>query len=147
MRRLTVFLPLSLLLASCGGTSTGSTGAGGPVLQTIQISENEYSLTPTKVNLSKSGTYEFKATNNGTIAHALEIEGNGVEEKTGNLEPGSSKTLRVTLSKAGSYELYCPVDGHKGQGMEGTISVSSATGGGTTTNGEMGETTTRSPGY
>jgi plastocyanin len=117
------------------------------VLQTIQISEKEYSLTPTKVNLTKSGTYEFKATNNGTIAHALEIEGNGVEEKIGNVEPGSSKTLRVTLSKAGSYELYCPVDGHRGQGMEGTISVASASGGGTTTNDGMGETTTRSPGY
>jgi uncharacterized cupredoxin-like copper-binding protein len=147
MRRLLVLLPLSLVLASCGGTSTGSSGAGGPVLQTIQISEKEYSLTPSKVNLSKSGTYEFKATNNGTIAHALEVEGNGVEENTGNIEPGSSETLRVTLSKAGSYELYCPVDGHKGQGMEGTISVASAPGGGTTTDGEMGQTTTGSPGY
>ena len=49
--------------------------------------------------------------------------------------------------QAGSYELYCPVDGHKGQGMDGAISVASATGGGTTTNDEMGETTTRTPGY
>ena len=129
------------------GAVQPSQSAGGPVLQTIQISEEEYSLTPSKVNLSKSGTYEFKATNNGTIAHALEIEGNGVEEKTGSIEPGSSKTVRVTLSRAGSYELYCPVDGHKGEGMEGTISVASVTGGGTTTNDEMGETTTPSPGY
>ena len=117
------------------------------MLQTIQISEKEYSLTPSTVSLSKSGTYEFKATNNGTIAHALEIEGSGVEEKTGNIEPGSSKTIRVTLSKAGSYELYCPVDGHKGQGMDGAISVAAATGGGMTTNDQMGETTTRTPGY
>jgi plastocyanin len=147
MRRLLALLPLSLLLASCGGSSTESSSAGGPVLQTIQISEKEYSLTPSKVNLTKSGTYEFKATNNGTIAHALKIEGNGVEEKTVNIEPGSSATVRVTLSKAGSYELYCPVDGHKGQGMEGAISVASVTGGGTTTDDKMGETTTRSPGY
>ena len=147
MRRLSVLLPLSLLLASCGGSSTDSSGAGGPVLQTIQISAKEYSLTPSKVHLTKSGTYEFKATNNGTIAHALEIEGNGVEEKTGNIEPGSNETLRVTFSKAGSYEVYCPVDGHRGQGMEGTISVASAPGGGATTNGETGGTTTGTPGY
>jgi plastocyanin len=147
MRRLLVLLPLSLLLASWGGSSRDSSGAGGPVLQTIQISAKEYSLTPSKVNLTKRGTYEFKATSNGTIAHALEIGGNGVEEKTGSIEPGSSETLRVTFSKAGSYEVYCPIDGHRGQGMEGTISVASAPGGGTTTNGEMGETTTGSLGY
>ena len=146
MRRLLFLLPAAVALAACGGSSTKSNQAGA-VAQTIAISEQEYSLTPSMASLSKPGTYEFKVTNNGQLTHAFEIEGNGVEEKTGNLEPGSSKTLRVTLSKAGSYELYCPVDGHKGQGMEGTISVSSATGGGTTTNGEMGETTTRSPGY
>jgi len=29
----------------------------------------------------------------------------------------------VTLPKAGTYEIYCPVDGHKGLGMKGTITV------------------------
>jgi hypothetical protein len=43
--------------------------------------------------------------------------------------------------------MYCPVDGHKAEGMAGTISVGGAAGGGTTTNPE-GETTTSSkPGY
>jgi plastocyanin len=120
MRRLFVLLPLSLLLAACGGTSsTSSSSAGGPVLQTIQISEKEYSLTPSKITVAKTGTYELKATNDGTITHALEIEGNGVEEKTGDVAPASTATVRVKLSKDGSYEIYCPIDGHRGQGMAG----------------------------
>ena len=146
MRRLFVLLPLSLLLAACGGTSsTSSSSAGGPVLQTIQISEKEYSLTPSKITVAKTGTYRLKATNDGTISHALEIEGNGVEEKTGDVAPGSTATLRVNLSRDGSYEIYCPIDGHRGQGMAGTLAVGNGSSSGGMTTGET--TTSGSLGY
>jgi uncharacterized cupredoxin-like copper-binding protein len=143
MRRLLFLLPLSLLLAACGGSS-GTSEGNGAVQQTIQISEREYSLTPSAVTVSKTGTYVFRITNNGKIAHALEAEGNGVEEKTGDIQPGSNASLRVTFSKSGSYELYCPIDGHKEQGMQGTISVGGGSAGGATT---TGQTTTTAPGY
>ena len=146
MPRFLILAPLSLLLAACGGTSDkSSSSAGGPVLQTIQISEKEYSLTPSKITVAKTGTYELKATNDGTITHALEIEGNGVEEKTGDVAPGSTSTLRVNLSKDGSYEIYCPIDGHRGQGMAGTLAVGSGSSSGGMTTGAT--TTSGSPGY
>jgi len=143
MRRLFVLLPAALMLAACGGG--GSSGSkGGAVVQTIQISEKEFSLNPSTVNVSKPGTYEFEATNDGTVTHALEIEGNGVEEKSGDIDPGAKTTLRVTFSQEGSYEMYCPIDGHKGQGMSGSVVVggTAGSGGGTTT----GQTAT-APGY
>src|SRR5512133_2801231 len=146
MRRLLVLLPLSVLLAACGGSSSTSKG-GGPVQQMIQISEKEYSLDPGAVTVSKTGTYEFSVTNNGTIAHAREIEGNGVEEKTGDIQPGAGTTLRVTLAKDGSYELYCPIDGHRSQGMKGTVTVGSGSGSGGTTTNDAGTTTGRGYGY
>ena len=146
MRRLLVLLPLSLLLAACGGSSGPSAG-DGPVLQTIQISEKEYSLTPGTVTVSKTGTYEFRVTNNATIAHALEVEGNGIEEKIGDIQPGAGATLRVTLTKDGSYEMYCPIDGHRGQGMQGTVTVGSRSGSGGTTTNEGGTTTSGGYGY
>jgi plastocyanin len=147
-------------LAGCGGGG-GSDDAenGGAVVQTIQISEKEYSLNPSTVNLSKTGTYEFEVTNDGQITHALNIEesGGGAEAESGDIESGQSKTVRFTFSKDGSYEMYCPIPGHKEQGMEGTITVGSAAGGaGTTTSGETetedetttGRTTTSDdPGY
>jgi uncharacterized cupredoxin-like copper-binding protein len=146
MRRLLILLPLSLLLAACGGSSSSS-GGGGPVQQTIQISEKEYSLDPSAVTVSKTGTYEFRVTNNGTIAHALEVEGNGVEEKTGDIQPGAAATLRVTLAKDGSYEVYCPIDGHRSQGMKGTLTVGSGSSSGGTTTNKAGTTTSRGYGY
>jgi hypothetical protein len=44
MPRVLVLLPLSLLLAACGGSS-GTSEGGGSVRQTIKISEKDYSPT------------------------------------------------------------------------------------------------------
>lgn len=156
MQRLLVLLPVSLLLAACGGYGGGSSktsqgsAAGGAVLRTIQISEKEYSLNPGTITVAKPGTYAFQVTNDGTITHALTIEAGGGESdevESGNIDPGSSKTIKFTFEAGKHYEMYCPVDGHKAQGMAGTIGVGGAAGGGTTTNPEGETTTSGMPGY
>ena len=48
-------------------------------------------------------------------------------------------------SKDGSYEIYCPIDGQRGQGMAGTLAVGSGSSSGGMTTGET--TTGGSPGY
>jgi uncharacterized cupredoxin-like copper-binding protein len=157
MRRLFAGLPVVLFLAACGGYGGGSSSkttegsaAGGAVLKTIQISEKEYSLTPGSITVPKAGTYAFEVTNNGTITHALTIEASGSEGdevESGHIDPGSSKTIRFTFQAGKHYEMYCPVDGHKAQGMAGTISVGGAARGETTTNPEGETTTSGMPGY
>jgi PQQ system protein len=146
MRRLILLFPIALL-AACGGSSK-EPSQGGEVLRTISISEKEFSLSPAGLTLGRAGTYEFEVTNDGQTTHALELDGNGVEESTGDIEPGSSKILRVTLSDSGSYEMYCPIGGHKDQGMKGSVVVGNAAGGGedTTTDDEKMDTG-RPPGY
>jgi uncharacterized cupredoxin-like copper-binding protein len=121
------------------------------VIQTIQVSEKEYSLNPSSITVPKPGTYEFAVTNDGQITHAFNVEasggGEGDEVESGDIEPGAHKTVKFTFSAGGSYEMYCPIDGHKAQGMEGDIKVAGTAGSGTTTSPE-GETTTNSaPGY
>jgi uncharacterized cupredoxin-like copper-binding protein len=157
MRGLLALLPCALLLAACGGSSDGS-DAEGDVLQTIQVSETEFSISPTSIELPRAGTYEFAVTNDGEIGHALNIEesGGGNEVESGDIGPGEKKTVRFTFSGDGSFEMYCPIGNHKDQGMEGTITVGSAASGTGTTTGEKetemdtttDETTTGSrPGY
>jgi uncharacterized cupredoxin-like copper-binding protein len=163
VRGLLILVPAVLLLAACGGSSnSGSSGnstsdnegsaSGGAVAQTIQISEKEYSLSPSPITVPKPGTYAFEVTNKGTITHAFTIEtsgggGDGNEVEAGHISPGSSKTVKFTLSAGHRYEMYCPVDGHRAEGMAGTISVGGAAGGGTTTNPEGETTTSGMPGY
>lgn len=157
MRALLVLLPCALLLSACGGSSNGS-GQGGDALQTIQVSENEFSISPASIDLPRAGTYAFEVTNDGQITHALNIEesGGGNEVESGEIGPGEMKTVRFTFSGDGSFEMYCPIGNHKDQGMEGTITIGSAAGGTGTTTGETetemetttDETTTDSrPGY
>jgi uncharacterized cupredoxin-like copper-binding protein len=159
MRWLFALLPAACLLAACGGyggsrsssstSSSANTASGGTALQTIQISEKEYSLTPGTVTLPKPGTYAFEVTNNGTITHAFNVEqsGGGGEVQAGDISPGSHKTVKFTFAAGKHYEMYCPVDGHRAQGMAGTISVGTAAAGGTTTKPEGGTTTSGMPGY
>jgi len=145
MRPAVFLLPALVLLAGCGGSSNSSSSSkpsGGNVMHTIQISEKEYSLTPSTLTVSKPGTYAFHVTNKGTTTHALEVEGNGVEERSGDIQAGSNATLNVTLRKNGSYEIYCPIDGHKAEGMKGTLTVGNAAGGGGTTSTENETTST-----
>src|SRR5262245_22032070 len=156
MRGLLTLLPIAVLVAACGGgygggnKPRGGNAAGGAVVRTIQIFEKEYSLTPSTITVAKAGTYAFKVTNDGTITHALTIEASGGgsdEVESGSIDPGSSKTIKFTFEAGKRYEMYCPVDGHKAEGMAGTISVGGAAGGGTTTNPEGGTTTSSRPGY
>jgi uncharacterized cupredoxin-like copper-binding protein len=147
-------LVLALVLTSCGGgggsggssasskaTTAGSSGgatttkktvASGGVIKTIVIKESEFKLSPSSVTLSKPGTYAFKAENEGSTQHSLEIEGKGVKSEGGEagdaaleqaLNPGQSGVLTVSFQKPGTYEMYCPVDGHKLAGMKGEVVV------------------------
>ena len=52
----------------------------------------------------------------------MEVEGNGVEEESDTIGKGETAEVTVDL-KAGEYEFYCPVDGHKAGGMTGTLTV------------------------
>jgi uncharacterized cupredoxin-like copper-binding protein len=84
-------------------------------------------MTEFKIGLSQQGftpgAYTFVATNSGKVVHALEVDGPGVEDqKTAVLQPGQSANLNVNLQK-GTYQVYCPVDGHKSLGMTTSITV------------------------
>lgn len=111
-----------LALSGCGGNGTEDQSAGG-ASQTFTISMTDFAFSPASVTIDAPGTYTFEATNDGSAEHALEIEGNGVEEETETVGPGDSSSLTVDL-EAGTYEMYCPVGNHRELGMEGTVTVS-----------------------
>jgi plastocyanin len=85
-------------------------------------------LSEWKVELSEhtiaAGSVTFTVANVGSIPHAFEVEGQGIEQETPIIQPGASATLTLTL-KPGTYEVYCPVgeDSHKKLGMETDLKV------------------------
>ena len=122
---------LVLALAGCGGDdsssssngssgSSGSSGGGGQQIALASPADGSLKFDKTKL-AAKAGTVTINFDNPSTTAHAVEIEGNGVEEKSDTITEGKAS---VTADlKPGTYEFYCPVDSHKAQGMKGTITV------------------------
>ena len=107
--------------AETGETSSGGGGGGGATKLKL-TADPDGGLTFDKTELTaKPGKVTITMDNPSDVPHAVEVEGNGVEEETKTLTNG---TADVTVDlKAGKYEFYCPVDGHKEAGMEGTLTV------------------------
>jgi plastocyanin len=109
--------------SSSGGGGTGGGGGGGGGGETIALAAPEDgSLKFDKSELeAKAGTVTIDFDNPSSVPHAVEIEGNGVEEASDTVT--GAKTSVTADLKAGTYTFYCPVADHRAQGMEGTLTV------------------------
>jgi plastocyanin len=105
-------------------TQTNDTGGGGGAAQTLKLSADAGgALKFDKSTLTaKAGKATIVLDNPSALPHAVEVEGQGIEEETDTI--GKGETAKVTVDlKPGEYEYYCPVDGHKAGGMTGTLTV------------------------
>ena len=132
---------LAIVAAGCGGDDNSSSssssssdtstteqssggGGGGGAAQTLKLSADPSgALKFDKSSLTaKAGKVTIVLDNPSSLPHAVEVEGNGVEEESGTI--GEGETTKVTATvKPGKYEYYCPVDGHKAAGMTGELTV------------------------
>jgi len=157
MRRFAQIAPfiVAALVAGCGSSSSSSTavssaapaGAGGSSSSAsssssaapaaggagskLTLSEAEFKIVPASPVVAHPGTITITVKNTGTITHALAVQTPSGVERTGDIAPGQSATLKVAIAKDGRYTFYCPIDSHQMLGMVGTLVVgaSSATGG------------------
>ena len=111
--------------------SNTASAAGGT---TVPVSLGEFFVKLPSTTL-KAGKYTFAAKNDGATFHMLMVERtplkmdapnqpteNAAMADTGNLAPGASKSITVTL-KPGTYELFCNVPGHYAAGQHTTVTV------------------------
>jgi uncharacterized cupredoxin-like copper-binding protein len=131
---------LALAAAGCGGDDGGDQAATTPPAATtptrpaptattpskgrsaVAVSATEFRFSPSNIDV-KAGETTFRLKNDGGAPHALEIEGQGIEEETEVITGGQSTTLKVDL-EPGKYEIYCPVGNHRQMGMQGEVTVS-----------------------
>ncbi len=102
-------------------TAIALAGEPHPVAVTATLSEWKVELSERRI---APGAVTFTVMNAGSIPHALEVEGEGIEQETEVIQPGARATLTLTL-KPGTYEVYCPVgeDSHKKLGMDTRLRV------------------------
>lgn len=142
MRRL-AFIAAALLLTGCPGNQRGEdfsqsappktktttttaspqtmperTDAAAPQIQ-VQLIEYEIRMPDTLA----AGPQTFHVANAGKQNHNFAIEGNNVSTKlSSDLTRGGTNEVTIDL-KPGTYTVYCPVDKHRGRGMQRTITV------------------------
>ena len=103
-------------------TSASSSGGGGG--ESLKLAADPSgALKFDKTALSaKAGKVTIVMDNPSSLPHAIEVEGKGQELKGDTVTKGGVSKVSGTL-KPGTYDFYCPVDGHKAAGMKGTLTV------------------------
>jgi plastocyanin len=105
-------------------TTAAPSGGGGGASTNLTIAADESGkLLFDKEKLSaKAGKVTITMDNPSPVPHAVGIEGSGVDEDGETVGTGEKSTVTADL-KPGTYEFYCPVDGHEAAGMKGTLTV------------------------
>jgi len=133
-------LLVSVTLAACGGddddastsggataaqtTGGGSAGGASTTLSETAVESGGLSFSRSELTArAGSVTVTLENPSGNQMPHAIEIEGNGVEEESETIDPGARASVTVDL-RPGSYTFYCPVGQHRQAGMEGTLTVS-----------------------
>ena len=85
----------------------------------VELTEYDIRM-PDAVN---AGPAHFRVVNTGKQNHNLVVSGAGVSAQLPHdLPRGDTTDITVDL-KPGTYTVYCPVDGHRGKGMQRTLTV------------------------
>jgi hypothetical protein len=111
---------ITALVTAAVAHAAGS-GAKRPTVVEVKLSEWSIGLSPARV---PAGPVSFHITNGGSIPHAFEVEGHGIEREIAPIPRGGSDSLALALQPA-TYEVYCPIGNgsHKMLGMRTSLLV------------------------
>jgi len=127
---MSLFATTGIVLVFAGGYSLGAAGEGeghgeeekAPVAAggTVELSGKEFAFEPKDASVP-AGPVTFNLTNTGKVVHTILIE--GVPELAKIVAPKAGTGTGTVDLKPGKYVFFCDETGHRGAGMEGTLTV------------------------
>ena len=116
-----------IVVAACGGSAASQPpAASSPAASVGQPSGTAFSIGATDlafdlkaVEVPADGEVTVTLTNKGVVEHDFVVDALGVKIYA---RPGETVSGTLT-AKAGTYEFYCSIAGHKQAGMVGTLTV------------------------
>ena len=115
---LVVALAVVGLAAGCAGQSGGS-GSAEIVLEDMRF-------TPNRIDARVGVPLTVRLTNRGTERHDLNFEAlhmPGLQGVEAILNPGETRTIRLTFEQPGTHTFICTLPGHAAAGMTGAAFV------------------------
>ena len=117
-----------IVVAACGGGAASQPPTNSqPVVPASQPSGTAFSIGATDlafdlkaVKVPADGEVTVTLTNKGVVEHDFVVDALGVKIYA---RPGETVSGTLT-AKAGTYEFYCSIAGHKQAGMVGTLTAS-----------------------
>lgn len=120
-RPLVLALGAAVALSACGGGDTAtSDAAAAPVEGALAVLGTDNLKFDPATLQADAGEITVALTCEGRVAHDLVIEETG--DKVAICNGGGTGSGTVELA-AGDYTYYCSLPGHRGAGMEGTLTV------------------------
>jgi plastocyanin len=116
--------PASTTSSATPTTPTSSATPPGGASSNLQLAaDSSGQLKFDKSSLSaKAGNVTITLTNPSPVPHAISVQGNGINKGGSTVTTGGKSTVTANL-QPGTYTFYCPVDGHRAAGMQGTLTV------------------------
>ena len=116
-----------IVVAACGGGGASQPPAASqpaasispPTAAEFSVSAAEFAFDPGAIEVSAGAEATVTLTNKGTVEHDITVDALGVKIFA---KPGETVSGTVT-AKAGTYEFYCSIPGHKQAGMVGTFTA------------------------
>jgi plastocyanin len=110
--------------STSGSSSSGGSSGGGGAKVALAATESGGLGFDKKTASAKAGNVTLTMDNPSAdkLPHAIAVEGQGLDKDGKTVQPGGKSTVTANL-KPGKYTFYCPVDGHRQAGMEGTLTV------------------------
>lgn len=113
--------------AATGTTAPAGSAAPAGAAATVTATLTDFHIALSPATLAP-GTYTVTVKDAGATRHSLVFSGPGGRQALGrDIEPGQSATMTVVL-QAGTYDVFCPVPGHKDLGMDLHLQVGAAAG-------------------
>jgi nitrite reductase (NO-forming) len=103
------------------GSPAGIAAAAPSNLSTnVTITATEFKFGPNSAQVPVGQKVTINLNNTGVVEHDLTIDAMGLSLSA---KPGQTASADVTFDKAGAFDFYCSIPGHKDAGMKGTLTA------------------------
>ncbi|MCR8644340.1 cupredoxin domain-containing protein [Paenibacillus sp. N1-5-1-14] len=103
------------------GDSSQLTDSNVPNVPELIVKAQEFSFTPSTINMKKNEKIKITLDNTGAVEHDFEIIGTNIHI---HAAPGKKNSLIVSFDQTGYYQVVCTLPGHEEAGMSAFIQVS-----------------------
>ncbi len=103
-----------------GTDETDTSGTSQGEVKEFTIRESNFKLDPETITVNKGDTVRITVINDEGM-HNLFIE--DYNERTSTMSAGDNDVIEFIADKTGTFDMWCEVGNHRGQGMEGTLIV------------------------